>query len=149
MNETKEYLLNFILEYNMIVSGHMNDFSIMKKEMFLLYAEIPAENERVYDYVDSVYNQSTAYYLKQSKSSKFYNNIYISGINYRNSVYARKILGILTGDGSEEFLCMCLKKGWRKLYKFIANQRRVCMSDIMAEFTDFSNPYDKSFLLRY
>lgn len=140
-------VLDFLRSKSNLIDVKQNQVDFFSEDFCLLYMELFCDNERTYNYIDSVYEKNITKYLKMSKTSKLSQVNFVCSISYKKSIYARKVLGIVLTDHDLDFIVQCIKLGWNKLYKFICNSNQISLVEIMSKYTKFGDVYDKSMIV--
>lgn len=109
---------------------------------FPLYIEIFSNNPLLYKTIDAVYNKNVNKHYYAALKSKLYNSKMIEKKTFCKSIYANKVIGILTSESLIEMLKIFLAKGWKRLYKTIITDDEISFMEMISDFVDFNNPND-------
>ncbi|BAO04852.1 uncharacterized protein CBO05P1_133 [Clostridium botulinum B str. Osaka05] len=110
----------------------------MEVNLLPFVAEALSNNEKIYKYIDKIYNKDKLRFFKLAKENEFYNHVMSQEGNIKQEYYFKKALGIFDGasideDISKELL-VALEKGWKYVYSYVQNHNKIQMLNFMNKF---------------
>lgn len=107
-------------------------------------ADIIGNNPVTYAKIDSIYDKDVVTYYKNTVKSPYYKEDFITNKSLRREIYTRKALGILATKNSVPEIREIMAKGWKQLYREIANSnaRQVSLLELDSSYSNMDNEKD-------
>lgn len=110
----------------------------MEVNLLPFVAEALSNNEKIYKYIDKIYNKDKLRFFKLAKENEFYNHVMSQEGSIRQEHYFKKALGLFDGVSTDENMTkeflFVLEKGWKYVYSYVKCHNKIQMLDFMNKF---------------